>query len=775
MWPKSDQFSLYLVVLLVKLSVTDRSFVIADINGTLEYGHMFPPEWAEAVFGHKEKVDQLIDSATAISPVTRLPETLYQQMNRIVSKSSTSREEPESKLTVNMSPGSRAIKFDGKVTTANPIRPTDGSDVDLRDLLKKEFDEKSNSRAMPTSNGLNIFSVIPLDHQATNHQPGIASSDRRQVPPPKVLSPTVTIRKSSTNGHSHAPQSGVSLVVINPELRGQPGSPHVVHVDPPQETVIYHPGPTRKPYVYHKTVSSGQRPVTPPSRPVSSTAGNTRYVATATEMTVKIVPTPSSTTTGPQLQSTVSSADRNFRNKLVNPTSQYDEFLKKLNATLLNKFSQPSSTTTTSSPAPEVILFENITASTAKPVDHEKIDLKADSEEKEQDYDNIADGSVGIRTSERGKLPADHDGGEGGDQEVYTGQNEPESYKLTTERLAYILIGSCCALSIICLIIVAFSIRCRDMCDEYKAWKKAEKLAVYGNYRHGHGRRPRPPVGQRLTEEPFYRNIGENNSNYPQISAISRPIFGPSCCCNSQWSMQRPESSSCPRGYFHPCPRGKLPFGAASSVHTVFPRHITAANNVTFSEEEDDSLVTSVIINDDHSHPPAPVSRYPGGPHRVVIGGGGGEPHCTCDMDQGPSANSGQKTVHSHVTRAKVGHSHSTSSTSPPVKVITHSKQPQGPSNNSKGHNNHPTSWVQSSIIVNELHRRHSSIIDHERSAGPSTAHPYANNVHSNHDGQQQHGHNGGGGHNHHGGHGRPLSQEEKRLIFWSANEDRLI
>nr|XP_027194955.1 myotubularin-related protein DDB_G0290005-like [Dermatophagoides pteronyssinus] len=52
------------------------------------------------------------------------------------------------------------------------------------------------------------------------------------------------------------------------------------------------------------------------------------------------------------------------------------------------------------------------------------------------------------------------------------------SYRLTTERLAYILIGSCCALSVICLIIVAMSVRFKDMCDEYRHWKQAEKAAL---------------------------------------------------------------------------------------------------------------------------------------------------------------------------------------------------------------------------------------------------------------------------------------------------------
>src|SRR5699024_7407108 len=103
------------------------------------------------------------------------------------------------------------------------------------------------------------------------------------------------------------------------------------------------------------------------------------------------------------------------------------------------------------------------------------------------------------------------------------------------------------------LIIVAFSIRCRDMCDEYKAWKKAEKLAAL-SYRYQSAQRLGAAatsggrgagggagsgaggVGRGLLESVnFFSHRAGNNKDtgsttYPPIRT-TRPIFGPSCCC----------------------------------------------------------------------------------------------------------------------------------------------------------------------------------------------------------------------------------------------------
>lgn len=174
-----------------------------------------------------------------------------------------------------------------------------------------------------------------------------------------------------------------------------------------------------------------------------------------------------------------------------------------------------------------------------------------------------------------------------------------ESYRLTTERLAYILIGSACAISIFCLIIVAFSIRCRDMCDEYKQWKNAEKLALF-NYRYQqHQQQQQRNHRLKLHQMAAFGGlVSESNSSSSQLISgssgnaavgaltnLSRPIFGPSCCCcpttgatnlnnnnnEDKKHNAKPNSNdqaNCPRGYFHnPCLiRGRLPFGAASSI-----------------------------------------------------------------------------------------------------------------------------------------------------------------------------------------------------------------
>uniref|UniRef100_T1KEW5 Uncharacterized protein n=1 Tax=Tetranychus urticae TaxID=32264 RepID=T1KEW5_TETUR len=273
-----------------------------------------------------------------------------------------------------------------------------------------------------------------------------------------------------------------------------------------------------------------------------------------------------------------------------------------------------------------------------------------------------------------------------------------EAYRLTTERLAYILIGSCCALSILCLIIVAFSIRCRDMCDEYKAWKKAEKLAML-NYRyqnsHARGRlRSGLPdtgitsgatrTGQGGVEANFFshRALGEQDSNlsYPPIKA-SRPIFGPSCCCcpapgssASAWHGRGTET--CPRGYFHPCPRGKLPLDPKELflIHLIIIIIIILTSVLVLNLQLMD-LIRKLLI-------------------MLLL-------HLVNHLVHKQMLNNGQTS-----------------------------------GENDKSFN---PSWLQSSIIVDELHRKHSQLV-RENAKSPKTR-----------------------------------NSDDQRYIFWSENQDRLI
>lgn len=50
--------------------------------------------------------------------------------------------------------------------------------------------------------------------------------------------------------------------------------------------------------------------------------------------------------------------------------------------------------------------------------------------------------------------------------------------KAPSDKLAFILIGGSCALSVVCLVLAAMSMRCQDMCDDYRTLRNAEKAAI---------------------------------------------------------------------------------------------------------------------------------------------------------------------------------------------------------------------------------------------------------------------------------------------------------
>lgn len=48
----------------------------------------------------------------------------------------------------------------------------------------------------------------------------------------------------------------------------------------------------------------------------------------------------------------------------------------------------------------------------------------------------------------------------------------------SSDRMAFILIGGSCALSVVCLVFAAMSMRCQDMCDDYRSLRNAERAAL---------------------------------------------------------------------------------------------------------------------------------------------------------------------------------------------------------------------------------------------------------------------------------------------------------
>jgi hypothetical protein len=517
-------------------------------------------------------------------------------------------------------------------------------------------------------------------------------------------------------------------------------------------------------------------------------------------------------------------------------------------------------------------------------------------------------------------------------------ENNNQPFRMTTERLAYILIGSCCALSILCLIIVAFSIRCRDMCDEYRAWKKAEKLAVYSHLRYNHqnfpqypfsgngggksgaagGRHHASPNSQSLhplhlqlqqqqlqqqqqstllqqkhhdfrtsatgaggattsarietLHDPYGPNEtttdssqilplpGHGSSSSPSClltnssglihhhhqhfttsqqqqqfelkqshSHNRRPIFGPSCCCcpistttttattggrssnfpnartaaaaaagngvkgkkssralhhQTQQHHHQSSSDSCPRGYLHPTPRGKLPFGAASSLHQLFPAtnagggHRLASGASLSDQLEEDEEGDSMDSMIEH-----------------VAGGGGGQ-ECTCSpnepmyVDLPPGQQQQQ-----HRGKKISSSSAATAGAATGGYKNNHHRHPHQHQHNESSN----PSWIQSSIIVDELHRKHANMNRGAGGGGGKSGH--RNHVATSGNGQQpqtsKHAPNlssssgnhvrnngnhtttagGGGG----GGAGQVPKQimkykrPDEALIFWSGNDDRLI
>ena len=355
-----------------------------------------------------------------------------------------------------------------------------------------------------------------------------------------------------------------------------------------------------------------------------------------------------------------------------------------------------------------------------------------------------------------------------------------ESYRLTTERLAYILIGSCCAISIFCLIVVAFSIRCRDMCDEYKQWKNAEKLALF-NYRYQqHQQQQQRNHRLKLHQMAAFGNlVSESNSSSSQLISgssnaavnqavgaltnLSRPIFGPSCCCcpagtnvnnndnnNKKHNNNNNKISSNDQSnfHFHPCPRGRLPFGAASSVFARFnganvnqlvngapagATQLVNENNENSLDLLDEETLNGSLTDEFTTSKLRPAHAS----GRTNAAASANQPgvclQCTCedsfedeesDLGSLPTAvknaSSGQQYLRPNQlinhTHAKHHHFSNPSTSNVNSHHHHHHINQLNQTNQNNANNKHKrggvyqpmdSNWIQSSMIVDELHRKH--------------------------------------------------------------------
>lgn len=339
----------------------------------------------------------------------------------------------------------------------------------------------------PTAPVVNLFSLLPAD------------------------SPLPADPLYKTNGHSSVPQSSGSL----PASRAKPGpvttakpgvggagrqSPapfrptKVVHADPfeppsPRPSQRPRPSgprtrPTQRTYFPPKYISLSPHQFDPERYPAPTRSPGRPYSSLPDLSTISPVSsstsTPGSVTASstllPKLLSSSTSSPVPVTDWSLRKTSQeeYDSFLKALGASGHRSQSDPSNPVV-SLPSPTAVGSDstrhsgfphNRAGNSRNPysgigsivdVDIVNGNKRAPGSEYgdgdgdrdrdgDGDEDNVADGSVGIQTNQSPDFPDSTSG-------PADPHPEQESYRLTTERLAYILIGSCCALSILCLII----------------------------------------------------------------------------------------------------------------------------------------------------------------------------------------------------------------------------------------------------------------------------------------------------------------------------------
>lgn len=212
------------------------------------------------------------------------------------------------------------------------------------------------------------------------------------------------------------------------------------------------------------------------------------------------------------------------------------------------------------------------------------------------------------------------------------GQPKP-STRSSNDRLAFILIGGSCALSVVCLVLAAMSMRCQDMCDDYRSLRNAERAALRlqkhrlrytKNHQINRFNHDRSYIGaghkviedlknplnhpsdesqlDQLRNSKFLNNksiqfndpMQKNNNadlnmwntsncQLPISACIDKELQSCKCstCLNQRWlypdellTNSKHLSWLHPYYYMHHHPRLRPLFGAASSVGTFFPRRL---------------------------------------------------------------------------------------------------------------------------------------------------------------------------------------------------------
>ncbi|KAF8796936.1 hypothetical protein HNY73_001264 [Argiope bruennichi] len=129
----------------------------------------------------------------------------------------------------------------------------------------------------------------------------------------------------------------------------------------------------------------------------------------------------------------------------------------------------------------------------------------------------------------------------------------------TMEKLAYLLIGTCCGLSILCLCVVVIAIKCR------RALVEKRLKAQFQRRLYQHERMKDSPWQQQMFDHFLYLHGQPDNQSRSSANSCS-------CQCVT-WSLgarnleaSRPLCPSNSRNSLYLCGQKKLPFGAASTL-----------------------------------------------------------------------------------------------------------------------------------------------------------------------------------------------------------------
>ncbi|XP_054713210.1 uncharacterized protein LOC129222704 [Uloborus diversus] len=136
----------------------------------------------------------------------------------------------------------------------------------------------------------------------------------------------------------------------------------------------------------------------------------------------------------------------------------------------------------------------------------------------------------------------------------------------TMEKLAYLLIGTCCGLSILCLCVVVIAIKCRRVVVERRLKSRFRKRM----YNHERMKDPSSPWQQQMFDHLMYfrRQPGDSSCSSAATDCNCRCVtwsLGPRNLESSN-SSSRPMCGPNNRNSSYLCGQKKLPFGAASTL-----------------------------------------------------------------------------------------------------------------------------------------------------------------------------------------------------------------